>query len=208
MKKIDYKKILSEEIHSVVVATVREDGLPQSRVVDIMLYDEYGLYFLTAKGKDFYKQLMDKKYISLSGITGGGNSMSKKSISISGDVKNIGVERLDEIFEENEYMCEIYPEKESRTALEVFCLYKGSGEFFDLSTKPITRGSFAVGKGNINEYKYSISNACVQCRRCVLKCPTKCIREESTYRIVNENCLHCGNCYEVCEHDAVVKGYE
>lgn len=34
---------------------------------------------------------------------------------------------------------EIYPKVESMSALTVFQLYKGSGEWFDLSKKPIER---------------------------------------------------------------------
>ena len=51
MKTEDYLKILVEEIHSATVATIADDGHPQTRVIDMMLYDENGMYFLTAKGK-------------------------------------------------------------------------------------------------------------------------------------------------------------
>lgn len=68
----DYRKILVEEIH---VATLDENSHPVTRCIDIMLYDEKGIYFLTAKGKNFYTQLMKQKYISLSAI------QNKKCIS-------------------------------------------------------------------------------------------------------------------------------
>ena len=35
-----YLKILVEDIHSNTVATIGADGHPQTRVIDIMLYDE------------------------------------------------------------------------------------------------------------------------------------------------------------------------
>ena len=47
-------RMLQEEIHSVVFATLDEHGLPQTCVIDLMLWDEGGLYFLTARGKSFY----------------------------------------------------------------------------------------------------------------------------------------------------------
>ncbi len=72
-----FLKNLTDEIHSVVVATTDGNGLPSTRVIDVMMFDDEGLYFLTAKGKTFYKQLMDKPYIALSGMTGGADSMSK-----------------------------------------------------------------------------------------------------------------------------------
>ena len=42
-------------------------------------------------------------------------------------------------------MFEIYPTEESRKALTVFQIYEGSGEWFDLSKKPIERASFTFG---------------------------------------------------------------
>ena len=74
--------VLVEEIHSVVIATTDENGLPCTRVIDMMMHDDDAVYFLTAKGKAFYKQLMEKPYVSLSGLTTGNGTMDKKSISI------------------------------------------------------------------------------------------------------------------------------
>jgi len=78
------------------------------------------LYFITAKGKEFYHQLMDKKYAVISGMTGEEGTMNKKAISLRGKVKNVDQELLDKVFEVNTYMCDIYPEKESRMVLKVF----------------------------------------------------------------------------------------
>ena len=66
MTKQDYLELLVETIHSTTVATMGADGHPQTRVIDMMLYDEQGVYFLTAKGKAFYAQLMEQGYIALS----------------------------------------------------------------------------------------------------------------------------------------------
>ena len=42
--------ILQSDIHSVAFATLDEHGLPQTCVIDLMLTDDDGLYFQTAKG--------------------------------------------------------------------------------------------------------------------------------------------------------------
>ncbi len=55
-----YLAILANEIHSVVIATIDENGLPTTRIIDIMLHDKQGVYFITAKGKAFYKQITKK----------------------------------------------------------------------------------------------------------------------------------------------------
>ena len=59
MQKQDYLELLVENIHSTTIATIGADGHPKTRVIDMMLYDEQGVYFLTAKGKAFYAQLME-----------------------------------------------------------------------------------------------------------------------------------------------------
>lgn len=205
METKDYLRVLVDEIHSVVVATTDANGLPSTRVIDIMLHDDKGIYFLTAKGKLFYEQLMDKSYVSLSGMTSGGNTLAKKAISISGAVHNIGIEKRAEIFEKNRYMAKIYASEESREALEVFCLYKGKGEFFDLSTKPITRGSFAIGEGTIETFAYYITDKCVACGKCITSCPSNCITIANPYKINVSHCLYCGNCHSICPENAVIK---
>ena len=62
MQTKDYLRLLVEQIHSAVIATIGADGHPQTRVIDMMLWDDRGVYFLTAKGKAFYEQLMKQKY--------------------------------------------------------------------------------------------------------------------------------------------------
>ena len=37
METVKYLQILTEEIHSVVVATLNEEGRPETRVIDMML---------------------------------------------------------------------------------------------------------------------------------------------------------------------------
>ena len=130
--QIKYGELLKKAIHTMIVATVDEEGLPTTRAIDIMLVDEEGLYFITALGKAFYQQLMQKPYVAMTGMTGGAGTLEKKALSIRGKVRNRGIERLGEVFEKNPYMAEIYPTEASREALVVFQLYEGSGEFFDL----------------------------------------------------------------------------
>lgn len=209
METKDYLRILRDEIHSVVIATVDSEGLPVARVIDIMLADESSVYFITAKGKEFYRQLMDKPYVAVSGMCGGEVTMDKKAISIRGKVRNIGSEKIPEVFEQNPYMAEIYPQEESRTALEVFQVYEGSGEYFDLSVKPIFREQFSLGEGKeeIPHAKgYFITDRCHGCRICYSKCPQKCIDLSVKPLVINQaNCLHCGNCMAACPFGAVEK---
>ena len=43
MTKMDYLKLLVDEIHSTTVATISSDGHPQTRIIDMMYYDEEGV---------------------------------------------------------------------------------------------------------------------------------------------------------------------
>ena len=65
-----YLDYIVNEIHRTIVATVDENGLPVTCAIDMMDSDENGLYFLTAKGKNFYKRLIDKQYIALTAMKG------------------------------------------------------------------------------------------------------------------------------------------
>lgn len=214
MKTKEYLRILKEDIHSAVIATVDGSGRPVTRVIDIMLADEDSLYFLTAKGKAFYEQLMKDPCIAISGMCGGEGTMSRKAVSIRGRAECIGSEKLDEIFEENPYMTKIYPQEESRGALQVFRVSEWTGEFFDLSVKPIFRDSFVLGDGAKEEEKdsrpgeggYFITDRCRGCRICYSRCPQKCIDLSAKPLVIQqEHCLHCGNCMEVCPFGAVEK---
>ena len=201
---MDYLKYLVQEIHSTVVATVDENGLPVTCAIDIMDYDENGLYFLTAKGKGFYNRLVNKGYLALTGMKGE-DTMSCVALSVRGKAKEIGAARLPRLFELNPYMTEIYPTEESRKALTVFCVYEGSGEWFDLSKKPIERASFTFGNAVKSQEGYYITDKCIGCGKCFDVCPQNCISKGTFFTVQQEHCLHCGNCQEICPVSAVEK---
>lgn len=201
----DYFRFIVEEIHSTVAATVDENGLPVTCVIDMMDYDEGGLYFLTAKGKNFCKRLRGRQYISVSGMKGS-DTMSCTAVTVSGKVTEIGPERLPILLERNPYMYEIYPTEESRRALTVFKICEGRGEWFDLSKKPIERASFIFGNAEETKQGYFIGSGCTGCGKCLAVCPQKCISIKGGQAEIHaENCLHCGNCMEVCPSGSVMK---
>ena len=194
---------LVEGIHSTVAATVDEQGLPHTCAIDMMLADEGGLYFLTARGKAFYRRLMARRYLALSGMKGE-DTLSTVAVSVRGWVKPIGQQRLEEILENNPYMREIYPTEASRRALEVFCLYRGEGEYFDLSQLPPFRQTFSFGGEGARASAYQIDPArCIGCQACREVCPTGCISGESPRAIDPAHCIHCGNCADACPVGAV-----
>lgn len=200
MQNADYLRLLVEGIHSATIATIGADGHPQTRIIDMMLWDEKGVYFLTAKGKAFYTQLMEQKYIALSA------TKDKISVSLRGQVKNIGSEKLDEIFEKNSYMQSIYP-GDTRKALEVFCLYEAEGEYFDISDPAhIVRDSVTIGTHKQLPAGYYVGAGCIGCKLCYSVCPQKCIDISAKPVVIDQHhCLHCGQCAEVCPKQVITK---
>lgn len=201
----DYFSYIVTEIHTTVVATVDDSGLPVTCAIDMMDYDENGLYFLTAKGKGFYDRLKNRGFLALTGMKGK-DTMSCVAVSVRGKVRELGAELLPRLFAKNPYMAEIYPTQESRIALTVFQLYEGSGEWFDLSKKPMERASFTFGGAEDAALRYFINSRCIGCKLCYSRCPQKCIDITVKPAVIRqEHCLHCGNCFTICPARAVEK---
>lgn len=200
MAKINYLKILVEEIHSATVATIGPDGHPQTRIIDMMYYDDDGVYFLTAKGKSFYSQLMEQQYVAISASKG------KMAVSLRGKVTNIGKKNLDIMFERNPYMKKIYP-GDTKDAIEVFQLYEAQGEYFDISNpSDIVRDTITIGDVDVVRTGFFVGNGCIGCKLCYSVCPQKCIDISAIPVVIDQkHCLHCGRCAEICPKRCIEK---
>ena len=208
LKAESYLRYIVNEIHTTIVATVDDEGLPVTAAIDMMDADENGLYFLTARGKSFYDRLMKRGFLALTALKGE-DTMTSVAVSVRGKVRELGYDRIPELFEKNPYMRTIYPTEESMKALTVFQIYEGGGEWFDLSRKPIERASFTFGSEKAeqaakNPEGYYITDACIGCGSCAAVCPQSCIITDSVPHVIEqEHCLHCGNCLEACPVGAV-----
>jgi len=195
--KKDCLKQIREVIDG-VLSTVDENGNSQSRIIDIMHIDEETVYFLTARGKNVYKEIINHPQISYV------NLKDNKSVRITGIAKKLDDQKkwIDLMFEENPFMNNVYP-GESRYILEPFKVVSGEMEYFDLTQKPIFRQTFKINIDTISKKGYIISEKCIQCGLCAEKCPQKVITEGNPYKISQNNCLHCGICYENCPAKAI-----
>lgn len=199
----EYFDFITHQIHSVVLATVDRNGGPVTCGIDIMDYDESGLYFLTAKGKNIYDRLKANGNIAFSGLKGK-DTLSCVAVSIQGKAKEIGTDRLPELLRKNPYMEKIYPDVRAQSALTVFKIHEGTGEWFDLSKRPIERVSFSFGGVQTKEKGYFVTDRCIGCKLCYSKCPQKCIDiTQKPVIIEQKHCLHCGNCFEICPARAI-----
>lgn len=182
-------------------ATVDREGHPRTRIINVMIGAQEGMYIVTAKGKPFYEQLMETGEIGLSAMC-----PDCQSLKFNGKVRKVEKEWVDRVFEENPGMKEVYP-GDTRYILDAFLIYEGSGEWFDLLHYPISRETFSYG---MEEEKagYEITDACIGCGICLKVCPQKCIAQGEPFKINPSHCLQCGACREVCPAKAVRQFHE
>lgn len=182
-------------------ATVAEDGSPQIRNISAIHYEKDGLYFFTARGKDFCRQLLDDGRVQILGYT-----KFKEMIRLSGRAYPVAEEEqekwIDRIFTEQPYLANVYPGDTRKIGI-VFAIKDGTVEYFNLGVHPIFRESYSMGGAPIPAKGYRITERCIGCGTCKRHCPQACIWEGRPFVIEQEHCLHCGNCLEHCPVQAV-----
>ena len=187
------------DVKDVAFATVDEKGSPQVRIIDVMLVENEKVYFCTARGKDFYTQLMHDNRIAVTAV-----NKDFQMVRLSGTAKKLTDQKywIDRIFKENPSMNSVYP-NESRDVLEPFSIENANIEFFDLSKEPINRENFTIGNNREQKKGFEISVSCVGCGKCAKVCPQQCISSGKPYEIAQRHCLHCGLCFENCPVKAI-----
>ena len=195
LQKLQYVGVLA-------FATVDECGSPQIRNISAIHYEPESMYFFTAKGKDFCRQLLSDGRVQILGYT-----KYKEMIRLSAKAKPAADQEkwIDTIFKEQPYLSYVYPGDTGTLAGIVFEVADGEIEYFHLGVNPIFREHYHIGRGQIAEKGYRITDACIGCGSCAQHCPQRCIEPGTPYGIQQEHCLHCGNCRTVCPVQAIEK---
>lgn len=184
-------------------ATVDSDGAPQVRNISAIHYEEDALYFFTARGKNFCKELLEDGRVQILCYT-----KYKEMIRLSGKAYAVAEDEQEKwkdiIFKEQPYLTNVYP-GDTRSIGIIFCIDKAEVEYFNLGVNPIFRETYALGGAKIREKGYLITDACIGCGTCERNCPQRCIEKGKPYVIRQNHCLHCGNCYEKCPVKAVTR---
>ena len=195
LQKLQYVGVLA-------FATVDEYGNPQIRNISAIHYESDAMYFFTARGKNFCKELLADGRVQILGYT-----KYKEMIRLSAKAEPVKEGKqehwIDTIFDEQPYLLNVYPEDTRKLAGIVFQITNAEIEYFNLGVNPVFRENYTIGGGHISFKGYQITDACAGCGNCVKNCPQHCIKEGNPYKIEKEHCLHCGNCYEVCPVRAV-----
>ena len=195
LKKLSYVGVLA-------FATVDETGGPQVRNISAIHYEPDALYFFTARGKDFCRELLAFPKVQVLGYT-----MYKEMIRLSGTAEPVpDAEQAawrDRIFAEQPYLANVYPGATRQIGI-VFRIRDMDIEYFNLGVSPIFRQSYTIGAGQANPKGYRITDACIGCKRCAAHCPQGCIDVTQKPAVIRqEHCLHCGACFEACPVGAV-----
>ena len=134
---------LIRDISFFPTATVN-NGQPENRLIDYNMLPDGELYFMTSKGKPFYKQLMERPEIVICSAVD-----SLYSLKLRAWVKEIPVTDTwvwDEFFKLNPGTVKMY--RKNFSIVSVFKLEKGDGEIFHLyAEEKIRRLRFAFGGG-------------------------------------------------------------
>src|SRR5699024_2135260 len=123
LKKLSYVGVLA-------FATVDETGGPQVRNISAIHYEPDALYFFTARGKDFCRELLASPKVQVLGYT-----MYKEMIRLSGTAEPVpDAEQAawrDRIFAEQPYLANVYPGATRQIGI-VFRIRDMDIEYFNL----------------------------------------------------------------------------
>ena len=196
LKKLGYVGVLA-------FATVDENNKPQVRNISAIHFENEKIYFFTARGKNFCRELLSNENVQILGYT-----KYKEMIRVSGKAIPLSDKEqkkyIDIIFSKQPYLYNVYPDNTNEIGI-IFVIENMEIEYFNLGVNPIFRECYTTGKAEITEKGYYISDLCISCSKCVKNCPQRCIEQGEPYKIQQEHCLHCGNCFEKCPVNAVIR---
>ena len=196
LQKLQYVGVLA-------FATVDAAGAPQLRNISAIHYEPDAIYFFTARGKDFCRELLADGRVQALGYT-----RYREMIRLRGRAVPVPQEEqarwIETIFSEQPYLANVYP-GDTRDIGIVFVIRQATIEYFNLGVRPIFRETYSVNGGQAAPKGYRITDACIGCGRCAANCPQNCITPGKPYAIQPQHCLHCGNCFEHCPVQAIVR---
>lgn len=130
MSAENYLKILQDKIGLAVIGTINDKQNPDSRYINIGVANEQGVFFMTSPSSKFYSQLMAHPFVSITGMAKAEGEI--EVIRIMGEVRTLGQDKLEEVLKDNPYVKDVYPDEEKRKDVQVFQVFKGTGNYMHL----------------------------------------------------------------------------
>jgi uncharacterized pyridoxamine 5'-phosphate oxidase family protein/NAD-dependent dihydropyrimidine dehydrogenase PreA subunit len=210
-----------EKLGSVSMTTL-DGNIMHSRIISICGGDEEGFYFLTIDVKPFYRQLKKNPQLALCGIYPSSRKTGKNAVGqptwepgftlrITGEAREISADEVKEKAEAGSEAHEYFLEDAERyPAMKLFCIFKGKGEVFDFDFEmgnrdhKLLRTRFAFGGETFNEAGARINaDECIACGDCFEVCTFKAIIPSELYSVDGSRCDECVSCYQACPQDAI-----
>jgi len=210
-----------EKQHSYSFSTI-DDGYPEIRIAHFNTYDDDGLYFMTMKIKPFYHQLITSKTVAVCSLVANEGAASHDEnglpgfppgyfIRVSGDVRELTAEELNEKANKNPRFIPLVKDAERYPAMTAFVLYKFKGEVFDYDFEKQTR-DYKIHRtrftfGGMSQEKAGLTidpEKCIACGACEKVCTFSAIIPGPQYQINPTRCDECGDCYITCPVNAIV----
>lgn len=138
----EFLDFVVDEIHNADVASTHE-GEPSAQVCDLMMNKNGKLYITTSQNNPFFKDLINQPKVVINGYKGEG-TMDSCGFSIRGNIKDVDHLYIDEIFEKNPYLNEIYADdvEAAKKDLHVLEIEPISASYLDHRTNPIFTRKF------------------------------------------------------------------
>lgn len=207
-----------DKIGCVTFSTINGD-LVESRIAHFFAYDDDGLYFHTMNTKPFYKQLRERKTVSVCGmypttqVAHDENNLPffepGYTMRITGEVRELSMEEMEaKAVHDRNFNVAVFDVKKY-PATRIFVLYRAKGECYDYDfakrnrDHKLERERFAYGGMEAEEAGLRITDRCIGCGRCAEVCTFDAIQPGERYAIRGNRCDECGNCYTVCPVHAV-----
>lgn len=194
LKKLEYVGVLA-------FATVDEKGGPQIRNISAIHYEPEAIYFFTARGKEFARQLERDGRVQILGYTKY-KEMIRLSAKVAPSPEKEQKKWMNIIFKEQPYLKNVYPD----TTREIGIIYEIKNaqiEYFNLGVSPIFRETYTMGTSHAEKKGYVVTDKCIGCGTCLQHCPQRCMISGEQFEIQQEHCLHCGSCFAHCPVGAV-----
>ncbi len=180
----------------VSIATVR-NGLPDSRIISIQRFSDGGIYFMTSRGKPFYRQLKAVPRVALSSLLDDTHHCIRIRARV--EEQRPGSAPCREYAEKNPGTMQMY--RHNPEVIALFRLASGEGEILHLYRDDMVRRlRFCFGGEDSTPLSYYISEACTGCGACYDSCAERAIypTDDGRYHIRPMDCDDCGICYTRC----------